>query len=138
MEKIIATKNDNNPFQNSEIICSYSRHQEIEDGVLTDVSSYAKELGIKIPVAFTASLINIILDIPKAHDYQTQRGRVHDVLFLSILQLKKMIKNKIDISFFDVTLQTSDTENPTQYLQMVLSCGDTCEPVLTIGYSQDY
>ena len=134
----MTTKNDNNPFNNTEIIYSYSREQAIEDGVLADVSSYAIELGIKIPVAFTATLMSVILDIPKAHDYQTQRGRVHDVLFLALLSLKKMIKNQIEISFFNVTLQTSDTENPTQSLQMVLSCGDTCEPVLTIGYVEDF
>jgi hypothetical protein len=34
-------------------IHSYSRAQAIEDGVLSDVSSAAREVGIRYPVALT-------------------------------------------------------------------------------------
>jgi len=41
-----------------EVISTYSRKQEIEDGVLHDVSEMAREAGIAHPVAITAAVWN--------------------------------------------------------------------------------
>ena len=43
-------------WDDAEVISSYSRAQAIEDGVLVDVSTVAKEAGIKFPVAMTAAV----------------------------------------------------------------------------------
>jgi hypothetical protein len=43
-------------FDEADLIFSYSRAQAIRDGVLIDVSSRAKSLGYRIPVALTAGL----------------------------------------------------------------------------------
>ena len=47
-----------NPFENAPIIFQYSRAQAIEDGVLIDLTEWAKELGFKVPVACTAAVWN--------------------------------------------------------------------------------
>jgi hypothetical protein len=43
-------------FEEADVIFSYSRADAIRDGVLIDVSSRAKSLGYRIPVALTAGL----------------------------------------------------------------------------------
>lgn len=43
-------------FEEADVIFSYSRADAIRDGVLIDVSSRAKSLGYRIPVALTARL----------------------------------------------------------------------------------
>jgi hypothetical protein len=43
-------------FEEADVIFSYSRTDAIRDGVLVDVSSHAKSLGFRIPVALTAGL----------------------------------------------------------------------------------
>ena len=42
-------------FENADLIHSYSRAQAIEDGVLIDVSTVAREAGITYPVALTSA-----------------------------------------------------------------------------------
>ena len=39
-----------------DLIYSYSRAQAIDDGILVDVSAHARDLGIRYPVAVTATL----------------------------------------------------------------------------------
>lgn len=43
-----------------EYIHSYSRKQALEDGVLVDVTRYAREAGFKVPVAFTRTLFESV------------------------------------------------------------------------------
>lgn len=43
-------------WDDAEVTCTYSRAQALEDGVLVDVSETAREAGIKLPVALTATV----------------------------------------------------------------------------------
>ena len=47
-------------FEEADLIFSYSRADAIRDGVLIDVSSRAKTLGYRIPVALTAGLHDVL------------------------------------------------------------------------------
>jgi hypothetical protein len=47
-------------FEEADLIFSYSRADAIRDGVLIDVSSRAKTLGYRIPVALTAGLHDLL------------------------------------------------------------------------------
>jgi hypothetical protein len=49
-------------FEEADLIFSYSRAQAIRDGVLVDVSSRAKSLGYRFPVALTAALYDSVTD----------------------------------------------------------------------------
>ncbi len=44
------------PFADAPVIFSYTRAQAIEDGVLVDLTAWAKETGFRIPVACTSSV----------------------------------------------------------------------------------
>ncbi len=47
-------------FEEADLIFSYSRADAIRDGVLIDVSSRAKTLGYRIPVALTVGLHDLL------------------------------------------------------------------------------
>ena len=66
---------------NSYIIDRYTRAEALADGVLFDVSTLAKEAGIKFPVAITAG-INALLTPPKSNSCESREGRLWDVLHM--------------------------------------------------------
>lgn len=49
-------------FEEADLIFSYSRADAIADGVLIDVSSRAKTLGYRIPVALSRGLYDAVTD----------------------------------------------------------------------------
>ena len=67
------------------VISSYSRAQAIEDGMLIDVSSTAKEAGFKVPVAITVG-VHGYCNPPEASKAQGQsyEGRLWDVLMVAL------------------------------------------------------
>lgn len=121
-----------------EYIFSYSRHDAIEDGVLVDVTQYAKELGIKLETVFTRSLMEAVLDIPQSHSYQDERARCHDILFIALLALKKIIKDKEPQGSFQVHLHTSNEEDSPKLLIISLHDDDHGKPCITIGFPEDF
>jgi hypothetical protein len=112
-------------FEEADLIFSYSRADAIRDGVLIDLSSRAKSLGYRIPVALTARLYEALT--AGAKDEAEKAARV-DLLLIA--------------------LRDSITENPGagDRLDFVLKVptlaplnawalcgpGDTPDPVLTV------
>ena len=74
-------KNENNPFADAPVIFSYTRAQAIEDGVLVDLTEWAKETGFRIPVACTCAVWNgYIVPSEDTREFgQSERGRAHDL-----------------------------------------------------------
>ncbi len=54
-----------NPFADAPVIFTYTRAQAIEDGVLVDLSEWAKETGFKIPVACTSEVWHSYITPPQ-------------------------------------------------------------------------
>ena len=73
-----------NMFEDAPVIFSYTRAQAIEDGVLIDLTEWAKETGFKIPVACTATVWHQYIVPPEGTKElgQSERGRAHDLLFM--------------------------------------------------------
>ena len=76
--------NGKNPFEDAAVIFSYTRAQAIEDGVLVDLTAWARETGFKVPVACTATVWQgYIVPPPKTEGWgQSERGRAHDLLWM--------------------------------------------------------
>ena len=80
-----------NPFDGMPLIYSYSRKQAIEDGVLVDLSAWAKETGFTIPVACTAAVWNQHV-VPPGDTRklgQSERSRAHDLLWMLNIAIRK-------------------------------------------------
>ena len=56
VESEVRTMNDDQVFSESDVIFSYTRSQAIEDGVLVDLSEWARETGFRFPVACTRAV----------------------------------------------------------------------------------
>jgi len=74
-----------------EPVSVYTREQAIEDGMLVDVTALAKEIGFKIPVAFTV-VVWTACDREECDDGKLARAR--DVLWMAFLRIHAALKNR--------------------------------------------
>jgi hypothetical protein len=110
-------------WDDAEAISSYSRSQAIEDGVLVDLTDWARETGFTCPVAVTVALWGKI-EAPKRSNQDT-RGRAHDVLYLMFVACK-FAKAGQDELFYRVKLGRRNVR-----VKVLCGPGDDGEMVLT-------
>ncbi len=72
----------------------YTRRQALEDGSLIDITEFARLNGFKIPTAITASLWGYIGVSPELSEMgQSVAGRLKDVLFLLLMEIRKSLRD---------------------------------------------
>ena len=124
--------NTRNPFEDAPVIYRYTRAQAIDDGVLVDLSTWAKETGFSIPVACTAAVWNQYVVPPEGTKElgQSERGRAHDVLWMLYMAIKRSRGG--DRLLYDVIFLQKPNKQETVQLKAICGPGDDGEPVLTI------
>jgi hypothetical protein len=71
------------------VIYAYTRAQAIEDGVLVDVSTMAKEAGIKLPTVITAAVHAEYVAVPEAlKGVQDEAGRLWDIVWMCAVAIR--------------------------------------------------
>jgi hypothetical protein len=142
MENQLAFPEPEDPFFGP-IIYAYTRAQAIADGVLVDVSDTAKQAGFKLPVVITDALHSRLTptraDQTLGQDYD---GRLWDVLWLAAFTIK-LADRGTDTVNFTVILQEAEArsgqpQNIDLRLRAVCGPGDEGEPVVTIGFPEDF
>ena len=119
------------------VVHVYTRKQAIADGVLIDVSTLAKELGFKVPVAVTAGVWATCVKVPIAVEcWQDETGRLWDVLNMFRLKAKEVSGSRLE---FKTLVQNAEGAGPEPVL-LVGHCGpgDDDEPTITIMLPGDY
>ena len=125
------------------VIYAYTRAQAIADGVLVDVTETAKEAGFKLPVVITEALHSRLTptkaDQGLGQDYD---GRLWDVLWIADFTIK-LADPGTDTVTFTVILQEiearrGEPQNTDLRLRAVCGPGDSGEPVVTIGFPEDF
>ncbi len=87
-----------------EPISSYTRAQAIEDGVLIDVSTTAREAGLVWPVALTAAAWSDCVEWTDATEKrkgftgQSESGRLWDVVWMLSLAVRAALRRGLDAS----------------------------------------
>jgi hypothetical protein len=121
---------ETNFWEGAEIIDAYSRAQAIEDGVLVDVSSVAREAGIRFPVAMTRTVWSKYVEVPEGVKCQDESGRLWDILWMFRTQAPR----GGDTLLFKLHVRNDNRERtpPLVTLKAVCGPGDTPEPVITI------
>jgi hypothetical protein len=125
------------------VIYSYTRAKAIEDGVLVDVTETAKEAGFKLPVAITEALENRLTPTRADQDLgQDYEGRLWDVLWLAAFTIKLADRGSDTVNF-TVALQEADAKSGRPqttelHIRAVCGPGDEGEPVITIGFPEDF
>jgi hypothetical protein len=123
-------------FADAPVIFSYTRKQAIEDGVLVDLTAWAKETGFRIPVACTSALWQGYI-VPPAGTRQlgqSERGRAHDVLWMLFLSIQQRAAIQIDndcLQFAVIFLQAPQRQETVTF-KAICGPGDDGEPVLTV------
>jgi hypothetical protein len=125
------------------VIYAYTRAHALADGVLVDATDIAEEAGYKFPVAITVALHN--RQTPAQADEglgQDYNARLWDVLWLASFTFK-LADPGIDIVTFTVGLQEVELkcgqpQNRDLRLRAVCGPGDKGEPVVTIGFPEDF
>jgi len=119
-----------------EPVFAYTRAQALADGLLVDVSATAQEAGFRYPVAVSAALWSVIRTIPKRHSDQDWRGRLWDVLWMSSLTVRQF-QEATRVSYKLILFREGTRR---KFVQLVLDCGpgDQREPVITIGFPEDF
>ena len=121
----------------AEVISRYTRKQAIEDGVLIDISEWAKEYGFKYPVAVTIGVWSLVND-PEGMKCagQSAKGRGLDV----VAMLKMYGRRGGSTIFFPVIFATHlykkngdlHEARKTFKLKAVCGPGDDPDPVITV------
>ena len=125
------------------IIYAYTRSQALADGVLEDVTETANEVGFKLPVAITEALHNhltpAMADTSLGQDFD---GRLWDVLWLAAFTIKLADPGTDTVTFTvvqqEVEVKSGQPQNIDLRLRAVYSPGDEGEPVVTIGFPEDF
>lgn len=118
----------------AELISSYTRAAAIEDRVLVDVSSTAREAGITFPVALSRRVWADYVEVPAGVQCQDEAGRLWDILWM----LRAAISRGDNTSLIEYTLYVRNStrarldRRDLVTLKALCGPGDASEPVITI------
>lgn len=117
-----------------QMLCTYSREQALEDGVLVDVSQLAREAGIIFPVAVTESVYENYVKVPEGVNGQDETGRLWDILWMlrTTITRARPSTDRLEFQLYVRNNNDYTKEPPLVTLVSVCGPGDDIEPVLTI------
>lgn len=125
-------------FSAEDLIHAYSRAEAIEDGILVDVGSVAKEAGFLYPVAMTrAAWQDLVAWDDENQGLQDESGRLWDVLWMARDAVRRakacgQRTDRLAASVFRVPNKKQATRaRPAEFVVQV-GPGDNAEPVITI------
>ena len=125
------------------VISTYTSAQAIEDGVLIDPGSMAKEAGFKWPVAITvnawADCVAWTDDDSQQQVHQDQSGRLWDLMYMAsyAIRTSKDSGDRILFQFYRVPRDGHSTKAVLVTLKLIVGPGDSGEPVITILLSNE-
>lgn len=111
-----------------EVISTYTRAQAIEDGVLIDVTGQKGAEYFKVPCVLTAS-VHAAIACGQGKDADTYQARLWDVCYMSKFGRKigdSVILYRVKVGRSMLTLRAE------------CGPGDNAEPVMTIGFPEDF
>jgi len=141
-EERIAEAGQSYCLREAEIIYTYTRAEALTDGVLIDVSAMALEAGFCFPTAITAALHAELTPNQRECSYgQSYEGRLWDVLFMAQLAARRAIcdsQTAFSVNLAVCSGKRSRLRMRLLNLWLVIGPGDEHEPVITIGFAEDF
>lgn len=131
-------ENKENSWEGVEVIHSYTRHEALEDGVLVDVSEFAREAGFKWPVAVTRAVWEILEpseDLRK--EGQSWKGRAWD-MFTILRYAIRRASTTDEVHFAPLFIRKPGGRPAAVQLWCKVGPGDDgASPVMTIGLREE-
>ena len=130
--------NDKNESPFGEVIFSYTRKQALADGLQVDVTSTAKEAGIKFPVFLTRSVFDTYVAIPPGVTGQDEAGRLWDVIWMARFFIQKAAPGADRIV---VELYVRNDNRKPKLVKLLAVCGaldiDDPAPAITVSLPEE-
>ncbi len=122
-----------------EVIFAYTRSQAIEDGELIDITSTAREAGLKFPVAITRAAWADCVEWPQGNaGCQDEAGRLWDVVFMLAMAIRTgKGGQEIRYQLHRVPNTPNATAPRLVTLKALCGPGDQAEPVITIMLEEE-
>ncbi len=115
------------------IIYAYTRKQAVEDGEQVDISTTAKEAGIRFPVFLTRRVFDAYVTVPPNVTGQDEAGRLWDIVWMLRFALIDAQAGQDQMSF---TLYVRNDNRFNQLAKLIATCGaldmDAPEPAITV------
>ena len=130
--------------EDEEIIYTYTRAQALADGVLVDVTQAASKAGFRYPTAITADLhVRLTPNEREKSMGQSYAGRLWDVLFLAALAGQRVRFTNLasfQVSLFEVEEESLHITYCGNHITLwiVIGPGDNEDPVITVGFPEDF
>ncbi len=118
----------NDFWEGAEVISAYSRAQAIDEGTLVDVSTVAREAGIKFPVALTRAVWCKYVEVPQGVECQDEQGRLWDVLWM----FRAASRMAGSVVHYQLRVRNDNRRPKLVTLKAICGPGDDAEPVITI------
>lgn len=121
----------NSPF--GEVIFAYTRKQALADGVQVDVTTTAKEAGIKFPMFLTRAVFDACVALPEGVIGQDEAGRTWDVVWMTRFGI---LRARPGVDRIPVALYVRNDNRAARLVKLVAVCGpmdmDDAQPAITI------
>jgi len=122
-----------------EPISVYTRAMALDDGQLVDVSEWAREVGIRYPVAVTRAVWESVIAWTESDEQrkpcgtgQSERGRGHDVVWMLRCAMSRCRGDRLLYRVLRVPREGRGVQARAVELQAVCGPGDTLDPVVTV------
>ncbi len=121
-----------NPWADAEVVSVYSRRDALEDGVLVDVSEFAKEAGFKWPLAVTRGVWAILEPSPElTSEGQSWKGRAWDMFTILRFAIRRAAQTD-EVHFAPLFIREPGRQPESVALWAKVGPGDDGEPTITI------
>ena len=125
------THTEISPF--GEVIYAYTRKQAVADGEQVDVSTVAKEAGIRFPVFITRTAFDAYVTVPPDVSGQDEAGRLWDVVWMLRFAIRKAAQGQDRLPF---ALYVRNDNRRPKLVKLIAACGaldmDDPQPAITI------
>ena len=122
---------ENSPF--GEVIFAYTRKQALADGVQVDVSTTAKEAGIKFPMFLTRAVFDAYVAVPPEVTGQDEAGRLWDVVWMTRFAI---LRARPGVDRIPVALYVRNDNRAARLVKLIATCGaldmDDAQPAITV------
>jgi hypothetical protein len=116
-----------------EVIFAYTRKQAIADGIQVDVSTTAKEAGIKFPMFLTRAVFDAYVAMPPDVTGQDEAGRLWDVVWMTRFGI---LRARPGIDRISVAMYVRNDNRAARLVKLVAICGpldmDDPQPAITV------
>ena len=125
------TNRNESPF--GEVIYAYTRKQALADGVQVDVSSTAKEAGIRFPVFITRTAFDAYVTVPPDVTGQDEAGRLWDVVWMTRFAI---LRSRPGCDRIPVAFYVRNDNRAARLVKLIATCDaldiDDPQPAITV------